>query len=129
MPSTVASGRDQPGAAWTLHRSRTSSTTGPDPRHSPPWPAGFRRALGLFHEGGDLLSEATIALNWGLLAGGRDPEAAAAEKAAGAFFTERGADRMIAAYRAAFVPVADGHTAAPAPSPARTEVGSPAGRS
>ena len=91
--------------------------------------AGFRRALGLFHEGGDLLSEATIALNWGLLAGGRDPEAAAAEKAAGAFFTERGADRMIAAYRAAFVPVADGHTAAPAPSPARTEVGSPAGRS
>ena len=67
--------------------------------------AGFRRALGLFHEGGDLLSEATVGLNWGLLAGGRDPEAAAAEKAAEAFFTERGAAPMLADYRAAFVPV------------------------
>jgi hypothetical protein len=90
--------------------------------------AGFRRAVGLFHEGGDLLSEATIGLNWGLLAGGRDPEAAAAEKAAEAFFTERGAAPMLADYRAAFVPVAGAGAAAPAPSPAGTEVGSPTAR-
>jgi class 3 adenylate cyclase/tetratricopeptide (TPR) repeat protein len=90
--------------------------------------AGFRRALGLFHEGGDLLSEATMGLNWGLLAGGRDPEAAAAEKAAEAFFTERGAAPMLADYRAAFVPVDGGRSAAPAPSGAGTAVRSPAAR-
>ena len=90
--------------------------------------AGFRRALGLFHEAGDLLSEATIGLNWGLLAGGRDPEAAAAEKAAEAFFTERGAAPMLADYRAAFVPLAAARAAAAPPSDAGTEVTSPAAR-
>jgi class 3 adenylate cyclase/tetratricopeptide (TPR) repeat protein len=88
--------------------------------------AGFRRALDLFHEGGDLLSEAITGLNWGLLAGGRDPEAAAAEKAAEAFFTERGAAPMLADYRAAFVPVAGTLADAPASSGAGTEVTSPA---
>jgi hypothetical protein len=79
--------------------------------------AGFRRALGLFREGGDLLSEATVGLNWGLLAGGRDPEAAAAEQAAEAFFSERGAAPMLADYRAAFVPLADGPVVTPGGSP------------
>ncbi|MBA3688721.1 MAG: AAA family ATPase [Chloroflexi bacterium] len=91
--------------------------------------AGFRRALGLFHEGGDVLSEALVGLNWGLLARGHDPEAAAAEKAAEAFFTERGAAPMLADYRAAFVPLADAApVAALAPPGAGAEVGSPATR-
>jgi len=69
--------------------------------------AGFRAALTKFREGGDLLNEALTGLIWGLLANGLDPEAAAAEKAAEAFFTERGAAPMLPVFRAAFVPVAE----------------------
>ena len=69
--------------------------------------AGFRAALTKFREGGDLLDEAVMGLIWGLLADGRDPEAAAAEKAAEAFFTERGGAPMLPVFRAAFVPVAE----------------------
>jgi class 3 adenylate cyclase/tetratricopeptide (TPR) repeat protein len=85
--------------------------------------AGFRRSLSLFHEGGDLLNEATVGLTWGLLAGGRDPEAATAQQAAEAFFTERGADSMLADYRSAFVPLATQPSAAtPTPDSSRTRV-------
>ena len=91
--------------------------------------AAFRRALGLFRDSGDLLNEAITGLIWGLMAGSRDPEAAAAEKAGEAFFTERGAAATVADFRAAFVPVADAApVGAPAPSGMATEVGSPAAR-
>ncbi|MEX2135622.1 MAG: adenylate/guanylate cyclase domain-containing protein [Chloroflexota bacterium] len=84
--------------------------------------AGFRRALGLFREGGDLLSEALTGLIWGLLAGGRDAEAAAAEKAAEAFFTERGAAPMLADLHAAFVPLSDEAAVTATPASSRSRV-------
>src|SRR6185503_6592958 len=91
--------------------------------------AGFRRALGLFRDSGDLLNEAITGLIWGLMAGSRDPEAAAAEKAGEAFFTERGAAATVADFRAAFVPLAEAApVGAPAPSGVATEAGSPAAR-
>ena len=89
--------------------------------------AGFRQAMSLFREGGDLLHEALTGLIWGLLANGRDAEAAAAEAAAEAFFTERDATRMLADFRAAFVPLG-AEAAAAATSPAeRTSSKVPAG--
>jgi hypothetical protein len=78
--------------------------------------AGYRRALEVKHAAGDLLGEARTGLAWGMLAGDRDPEAAAAGTAAEQFFTERGGAAMVAAYRAAFVPVQE--ASAPAVRPA-----------
>ncbi len=66
---------------------------------------GYRRALEARHDIGDLLGEALGGLAWGMLAGDRDPEAAAAGAAAEQFFTERGGAATVATYRAAFVPV------------------------
>jgi class 3 adenylate cyclase/predicted ATPase len=67
--------------------------------------AGYRRAIDLRHAAGNLLGEARAGLAWGMLAGDRDPEAAAAGAAAERFFSERGGAATVAAYRAAFVPV------------------------
>jgi len=67
--------------------------------------AGYRHALQTKHDAGDLLGEALGGLAWGMLAGDRDPEAAAAGAAAEQFFTERDGAATVAAYRAAFVPV------------------------
>ena len=67
--------------------------------------AGYRRALEVKHAAGDLLGEARAGLAWGMLAGDRDPEAAAAGAAAEKFFADRGGSATVAAYRAAFVPV------------------------
>ena len=89
--------------------------------------AGFREALGAYRDGGDLLDEALAGLTWGLLAGGRDPEAAAAEAAAEAFFNERGAAKMLADYRTAFVPVGAEAGAAATPRAERTSSKVPAG--
>lgn len=88
--------------------------------------AGFREALGIYRDGGDRLNEALTGLTWGLLAAERDPEAAAAEAAAAAFFTERGAAKMLADYRAAFVPLG-AEAAAAAPRSERTSSKVPAG--
>ena len=67
--------------------------------------ATYRRALSVKHEAGDLLGEARAGLAWGMLAGDRDPEAAAAGLAAETFFADRGGSATVAAYRAAFVPM------------------------
>jgi len=75
---------------------------------------GYHRALELRRHAGALTSEAQLGLIVGLLAGDRDPEAAAAGAAAEQFFTERGGAASVAAIRAAFVPVTD------APSTAAT---------
>ncbi|MEP6808035.1 MAG: hypothetical protein ABI978_05495, partial [Chloroflexota bacterium] len=78
--------------------------------------AGYRRARTLFHEGGNRLEEAFTGLTWGLLAGDSDPEAVSAQAEANAFFTWRGGARMVAAFKAAFVPLAGSAAAA---TPAR----------
>ncbi len=92
--------------------------------------AAYRTALELLRHGSDLLGEARAGLAWGMLAGDRDPEAAAAGAAAEQFFADRGASAVVAAYRAAFVPVGRdaARAAAPALRAAGTEIGSPAAR-
>jgi hypothetical protein len=87
--------------------------------------AGYRRALSLRHQAGDLLNAAFDGLNWGLLAGAQDPEAKMAQTEAEAFFAWRGATPMVTAYKAAFVPVAAAGSVAPAPEDARSETRSP----
>jgi len=67
--------------------------------------AGYRRAIELKHNASDPLGEAQFGLAWGMLAGDRDPDAAAAAAAGEQFMTERGGAAAVAAYRAAFVPV------------------------
>jgi class 3 adenylate cyclase/tetratricopeptide (TPR) repeat protein len=68
---------------------------------------GYRRALDAIHESGYRVDEAITGLEWGALAGSRDPDALAAAEAGAAFFTERGAGVVVERYRAAFVPVAE----------------------
>ena len=75
--------------------------------------AGYRSALDAIHESGYFIYEAMTGLEWGMLAGSRDPEALAAGEAGAAFFADRGAAVVVERYRAAFVPLAD----APAPAP------------
>ncbi len=75
---------------------------------------GYRRAQELQREAGDQFGEGMAGLAWGMLAGSQDPEAAAAGAAAEAFFSERGSAAMVAAYRAAFVPIKDAAPGAPA---------------
>jgi class 3 adenylate cyclase/tetratricopeptide (TPR) repeat protein len=90
--------------------------------------AGYRKALSLRHEAGDVLEAAFTGLAWGLLAGAEDPEAKTAQTEAEAFFAWRGGTPMVAAYKAAFVPLATVSAIAPPPSVTRAEVGSPAGK-
>ena len=78
--------------------------------------AAYRTALELLRHGSDLLGEARAGLAWGMLAGDRDPEAAAAGAAAEQFFADRGASAVVAAYRAAFVPVSRDAARAAAPA-------------
>ena len=78
--------------------------------------AAYRTALELLHNGSDLLGEARAGLAWGMLAGDRDPEAAAAGAAGEKFFADRGGSATVAVYRAAFVPSSEPATPAPAPS-------------
>ena len=68
---------------------------------------GYRQALELRRQAGHLLEEALTGLEWGALAGDREPEAAAAAAAGDAFFAERGAAAAVERYRAAFVPAGD----------------------
>jgi len=84
--------------------------------------AGYRKALSLRHQGGDLMLAAMDGLIWGLLAGDRDPEARTAQTEAEAFFAWRGGTPMVNTFKAAFVPVAKVTAAAPPPSVTRSEV-------
>jgi len=84
--------------------------------------AGYRKALSLRHQSGDVLVAAFDGLNWGLLAGEQDPEARTAMTEAEAFFAWRGGTPMVTSYKAAFVPVAKVAAAAPPPSVTRGEV-------
>jgi class 3 adenylate cyclase/tetratricopeptide (TPR) repeat protein len=85
--------------------------------------AGYRSALDAIHESGYFVYEAITGLEWGMLAGSRDPEALAAGEAGAAFFADRGASVVVERYRAAFVPVSDEPSAAPAvPDPVGSEV-------
>jgi len=87
--------------------------------------AGYRSALDAIHESGYFIYEAITGLEWGMLAGSRDPEALAAAEAGAAFFADRGAEVVVERYRAAFVPVSDTPSAAPTvPDPLRSEVSS-----
>jgi len=66
---------------------------------------GYRQALELREQAGNLLEKAVTGLEWAALAGSRDPDAQAAGAAGAAFFTERGAAAVVERYRAGFVPV------------------------
>ena len=78
---------------------------------------GYRSALDAIHESGYRVEEALTGLEWGELAGSRDPDAQTAGAESAAFFTGRGAAAVVDRYRAAFVSVADD---APTETPART---------
>jgi tetratricopeptide (TPR) repeat protein len=91
--------------------------------------AGYRRAITLRHEAGDLLEAAMTGLAWGLLAGAHDPEAASAQTEAEAFFAWRGGTPMVTAFKAAFVPVADSPQPVKAPAGESVSSGSPVARS
>jgi class 3 adenylate cyclase len=65
---------------------------------------GYRQALELRRQAGHLVEEAVSGLEWGALAAGCDPEAAAAAASGEAFFAERGGEKAVERYRAAFVP-------------------------
>jgi hypothetical protein len=84
--------------------------------------AGYRNALSLRHQAGDLMLAAIDGLNWGLLAGDRDPEARTAQTEAEAFFAWRAGTPMVNIYKAAFVPMSTVSATAPPPSVARSEV-------
>ncbi|MEO8639852.1 MAG: hypothetical protein ABI458_08055, partial [Chloroflexota bacterium] len=84
--------------------------------------AGYRKALTLRHETGDLQGGAFDGLIWGLLAGDRDPEAKTAQTEAEAFFAWRGATPMVNTFKAAFVPVRNVSDSAPPASVTRSEV-------
>jgi tetratricopeptide (TPR) repeat protein len=90
--------------------------------------AGYRRALTLRREAAANLEGALDGLNWGLLAGDRDPEAKTALTEAEAFFAWRGATPMVNIYKAAFVPLSAGPVARTTPpaSVVAAEVGTPA---
>ncbi len=66
---------------------------------------GYRQALGLRRQAGNLLEEAITGLEWAALAGAADSEAAAAGAAGEAFFVERGGGEAAERFRAAVVPV------------------------
>jgi hypothetical protein len=91
--------------------------------------AGYRRAITLRHEAGDLLEAAMTGLAWGLLAGSHDPEAASAQMEAEAFFAWRNGTPMVNTFKAAFVPVADSPQPVKAPAGESVSSGSPIVRS
>jgi hypothetical protein len=68
---------------------------------------GYRSAMDAIHQSGYFIYEAMTGLEWGMLAGSRDPEALAAAEAGAAFFADRGAGVVVERYRAAFVPLAE----------------------
>jgi class 3 adenylate cyclase/predicted ATPase len=85
--------------------------------------AGYRSAVDAIHESGYFIYEAMTGLEWGMLAGSRDPEALTAGEAGAAFFADRGASVVVERYRAAFVPVSESPSAAPGvPDPVGREV-------
>jgi class 3 adenylate cyclase/tetratricopeptide (TPR) repeat protein len=84
--------------------------------------AGYRSALDAIHESGYFIYEAITALEWGMLAGSRDPEALAAGEAGAAFFADRDAAVVVERYRAAFVPVNGEEPPARIADPARSGV-------
>jgi class 3 adenylate cyclase/tetratricopeptide (TPR) repeat protein len=83
---------------------------------------GYRSALDAYHESGYFIYEAMLGLEWGMLAGSRDPEALAAGDAGAAFFADRGAGVVVDRYRAAFVPVSGAAASTPLASEARSGV-------
>ncbi|MBA3688722.1 MAG: AAA family ATPase [Chloroflexi bacterium] len=83
---------------------------------------GYRKALDAIHESGYFIYEAMTGLEWGMLAGSRDPEALAAGEAGAAFFADRGAAVVVERYRAAFVPVSGEESPARIADPARSGV-------
>jgi class 3 adenylate cyclase/predicted ATPase len=86
---------------------------------------GYRSALDAIHESGYFIYEAMTGLEWGMLAGSRDPEALAAGEAGAAFFADRGASVVVERYRAAFVPVSESPPATSGvPDPVGSEVAS-----
>ena len=74
------------------------------------------------HESGYFIYEAMLGLEWGMLAGSRDPEALAAGEAGAAFFANRGAEVVVERYRAAFVPVSGEAASAPVADQLRSGV-------
>jgi class 3 adenylate cyclase/predicted ATPase len=83
---------------------------------------GYRSAVDAIHESGYFIYEAMTGLEWGMLAGSRDPEALAAAEAGAAFFAGRGAAVVVERYRAAFVPVSEGPSTTPGvPDPVGSE--------
>jgi hypothetical protein len=64
----------------------------------------YRRSLDGLRHISYRLEEAITGLEWGMLAGHVDPDAAAAATAGEAFFVERDAGISVERYRAAFVP-------------------------
>jgi class 3 adenylate cyclase/predicted ATPase len=74
---------------------------------------GYRSALDALRDSGYFIYEAITGLEWGMLAGSRDPEAQAAAEAGAAFFANRGAEVVVERYRAAFVPVSESRAATP----------------
>ncbi len=83
---------------------------------------GYRSALDGIHESGYFIYEAMIGLEWGMLAGSRDPEALAAGEAGAAFFADRAAEIVVERYRAAFVPVSGEAVATRKPAETRSGV-------
>jgi hypothetical protein len=84
--------------------------------------AGYRSAIDAIHESGYAIYEAMTGLEWGMLAGSRDPEALAAGEAGAAFFTDRGAEVVVERYRAAFVPVSGAAASIQVADDVRSEV-------
>ncbi|MEP7041181.1 MAG: adenylate/guanylate cyclase domain-containing protein [Chloroflexota bacterium] len=84
--------------------------------------AGYERALNAIRESGYFIYEAMTGLEWGMLAGSRDPEALAAAEAGAAFFANRGASVVVDRYRAAFVPISGEAASAPVANDVRSGV-------
>jgi class 3 adenylate cyclase/tetratricopeptide (TPR) repeat protein len=84
--------------------------------------AGYRSALDGLRESGYSIYEAMTGLEWGMLAGSRDPEALAAGEAGAAFFAGRGAEVIVERYRAAFVPVGEAPPPVAAADPSHSRV-------
>jgi hypothetical protein len=83
---------------------------------------GYRSALDAYRECGYFVYEAMLGIEWGMLAGSRDPEALAAAEAGAQLFADRGASVVVERYRAAFVPVSGAAAAAPVADEVRSGV-------
>ena len=83
---------------------------------------GYRSALDGIRESGYFIYEAMLGVEWGMLAGSRDPEALAAGEAGAEFFADRGASVVVERYRAAFVPVSGATAEAPVADEVRSGV-------